>query len=207
MYEFKTDTPINLAKQINNYNKVYDSRLNFVEVFSSCMIGILTALGLFLGTSFNSTIVFISFIVSTLGTCSVIEIFKLVKKHIINLERVEAEKNLQNISEQLMRTYFNTSAVNLAESLIFTDVNKVTTTRVRDGVETVVEEARQDTYCIFLDGKEKIQGILERTEMSKPEKSFKYDVTSRQYVLDKSDLAPFQKQVGKRLVKRLTKDN
>ena len=211
MYEVsfnKEDKKINIEKHVRKYNEEYDSKLKAVDIVAGSAIGIMATTIILLGTPLGESIALASLITTPIASCGVIKGFKIIKNRFIESQKKEILDTLELVSEQLANTNsnINTSAINIAESVIFTEVRKTSNSHKVDGVGTTIEEATSDTYFIFLDEKDRVQGILERESYSKPANSTNFETTTQQFVLERYDVSPFQKQLSKRLVKRLTKE-
>jgi len=202
----KGDKQINIEKHVRKYSEEYDSKMKAIDVAIGTTTGILATIGILIGTPLSESIALATLITTPIVSCGIIKGFKIIKNNIIENKKKEIISTLGLVSEELTNSNINTSAINIAESVIFTEVKKSSNTHKVDGVETTVEEATSDTYCIFLDEKDRVQGILERESIKKPANATKYETTTQQFVLERYDISPFQKQVSKRLVKKLTKE-
>lgn len=211
MYEVsfeKENKQINVEKHVKKYTEEYCDKLKAVDVVAGCSTGIMATIIILLGTPLGESIALTALIATPILSCGIIKGFKLMKSRFVESQKKESLSTLEVVSEQLANSNsaINTNAINIAESVIFTEVRKSSNSHKIDGVETTVEEATSDTYCLFLDEKDRVQGILERESVKKPANSTRYETSTQQFILERYDISPFQKQLSKRLVKRLTKE-
>lgn len=211
MYEVsfdKENKQINIEKHVRKYNEEYDVKIKAADVIAGTSIAIIATTIVLLGTPLSESIALATLITTPIASCGLIKGFKIIKGRFVENQKKEILETLGLVSEQLANSNstINTSAINIAESVIFTEVKKSSNSHKIDGVETTVEEATSDTYCIFLDEKDRVQGILERESIKKPANASKYETSTQQFILERYDISPFQKQVSKRLVKRLVKE-